>query len=52
LQDNKITGKDVTPFLLAFFHEHTDGVSLQANIDLVVNNARLAGGIAMAMPPA
>jgi Uncharacterized enzyme involved in pigment biosynthesis len=52
LQDNKIIGKDVTPFLLAFFHEHTDGVSLQANIDLVVNNARLAGDIAMAMPPA
>jgi pseudouridine-5'-phosphate glycosidase len=52
LQDNKITGKEVTPFLLAFFHEHTDGVSLQANIDLVVNNARLAGDIAMAMPPA
>jgi pseudouridine-5'-phosphate glycosidase len=52
LQDNKITGKDVTPFLLAFFNEHTDGVSLQANIDLVVNNARLAGDIAMAMPTA
>ncbi len=52
LQDNKITGKDVTPFLLAFFHENTDGVSLQANIDLVVNNARLAGDIAMAMPTA
>jgi pseudouridine-5'-phosphate glycosidase len=52
LQDNKITGKDVTPFLLAFFHEHTNGVSLQANIDLVVNNARLAGDIAMAIPAA
>ena len=52
LQDNKITGKDVTPFLLAFFHDHTDGASLQANIDLVVNNASLAGDIAMAMPTA
>lgn len=50
LQDQKITGKDVTPFLLGFFHEHTDGVSLQANIDLVVNNARLGGEIATAMP--
>ena len=48
LQDNKITGKDVTPFLLGYFHEHTHGVSLQANIDLVVSNARLAGEIAMA----
>jgi pseudouridine-5'-phosphate glycosidase len=49
LQDNKITGKDVTPFLLGYFHEHTHGVSLQANIDLVVNNARLAGDIATAL---
>jgi len=49
LRDNKITSKDVTPFLLGFFHEHTDGVSLQANIDLVVNNASLAGEIASAM---
>jgi len=49
LQDNKITGKEVTPFLLGYFHEHTHGVSLQANIDLVVNNARLAGDIATAL---
>ncbi len=48
LQENRITGKDVTPFLLAHFHEHTDGVSLQANIDLVVSNAELAGDIATA----
>ena len=52
LQDNTISGKEVTPFLLAFFHEHTDGVSLQANIDLVVDNARLAGEIARAIPTA
>ena len=49
LQENKMTGKDVTPFLLRYFHEHTDGVSLQANIDLVVNNGRLAGDIAVAL---
>jgi pseudouridine-5'-phosphate glycosidase len=52
LQDNKITGKDVTPFMLGYFHEHTDGASLQANIDLVVNNAKLAGEIAVAIPTA
>jgi pseudouridine-5'-phosphate glycosidase len=52
LGDNNITGKDVTPFMLGYFHDHTDGVSLQANIDLVVNNARLAGEIAAAMPAA
>ncbi len=49
LQDNKITGKDVTPFLLGFFHEHTHGVSLQANIDLVLNNATLAAMIAVSL---
>jgi pseudouridine-5'-phosphate glycosidase len=49
LADHKITGKDVTPFLLGYFHEHTHGVSLQANIDLVLNNAALAANIATAM---
>ena len=52
LQDNRITGKDVTPFLLAYFHEHTHGVSLQANIDLVLNNATLAAQIAVALTKA
>ena len=52
LQDNRITGKDVTPFLLAYFHEHTHGVSLQANIDLVLNNAALAAQIAVALTKA
>lgn len=49
LQENEITGKDVTPFLLGYFHEHTHGVSLQANIDLVLNNATLAAAIAAAL---
>ncbi|HYO17614.1 MAG TPA: pseudouridine-5'-phosphate glycosidase [Dermatophilaceae bacterium] len=49
LQANKITGKDVTPFLLGFFHEHTHGVSLQANIDLVLSNATLAAQIAVSL---
>lgn len=44
-----VTGKDVTPFLLAWFHEHTHGVSLQANIDLVLGNARVAGEVAVAL---
>ncbi|HET7476043.1 MAG TPA: pseudouridine-5'-phosphate glycosidase [Dermatophilaceae bacterium] len=42
-----ITGKEVTPFLLAYFHEHTHGVSLRTNIDLVCANAALAGQIAV-----
>ena len=49
LQDDKITGKDVTPFLLGYFHEHTHGVSLQANIDLVLSNGALAAEIAVAL---
>jgi len=49
LNESRITGKGVTPFLLGFFHEHTHGASLQANIDLVLNNATLAAQIAVAL---
>jgi pseudouridylate synthase len=41
-------GKDVTPFLLDFFHRETGGVSLEANVRLVLRNARLAAEIAVA----
>lgn len=44
-----ITGKAVTPFLLQRIFELTEGKSLAANIELVLNNARLAAGIARAM---
>jgi pseudouridine-5'-phosphate glycosidase len=43
-----IRGKDVTPFLLEFFHRETQGASLAANIALVVSNARLAAEVAAA----
>jgi pseudouridine-5'-phosphate glycosidase len=43
-----VRGKDVTPFLLAYFHEATDGASLAANVALVLGNARLAGEVATA----
>ncbi len=43
-----VSGKDVTPFLLAWFHEQTGGASLAANIDLVLSNAALAARIAVA----
>ncbi|MPZ61508.1 MAG: pseudouridine-5-phosphate glycosidase [Propionibacteriales bacterium] len=42
------SGKDVTPFLLAYFHEHTRGTSLRSNVQLVLANAELAGRIAHA----
>lgn len=52
LRQRGISGKDVTPFLLALFHERTEGASLRVNIDLVLSNARLAGQIAVAAAPA
>lgn len=44
-----IAGKSVTPFLLQRIFELTEGRSLEANIALVLNNARLAAAIACAM---
>lgn len=41
-----ITGKGVTPYLLQRIFELTEGQSLEANIALVLNNARLAAAIA------
>ena len=48
MQARKITGKETTPFLLARIAERTAGRSLEANIELVKNNARVAGEIAVA----
>jgi pseudouridine-5'-phosphate glycosidase len=44
-----IRGQGVTPFVLQFLHEHSEGRTLRANRDLVVQNARLAGEIAVAL---
>jgi pseudouridine-5'-phosphate glycosidase len=43
-----IGGKEATPFLLDFFHRETGGASLDANVRLVLRNARLAAEIAAA----
>jgi pseudouridylate synthase len=43
-----VRGKDVTPFLLDFFHRETHGASLAANVALVLANARLAAEVAVA----
>ena len=43
-----VHGKDVTPFLLDFFHRETAGASLAANVALVRSNARLAAEVAAA----
>ena len=44
-----VAAKEVTPFLLQRIFELTGGRSLQSNIALVLNNARLASQIAIAM---
>ena len=41
-----VRGKQVTPFLLDWMHEHTGGASLRVNVRLVEHNARLAARIA------
>jgi len=43
-----IKGKDITPFLLGRIKEVTEGRSLETNIALVYNNARVGGQIAKA----
>ncbi|MGI9271197.1 MAG: pseudouridine-5'-phosphate glycosidase [Woeseiaceae bacterium] len=48
MQQQRITGKDTTPFLLASIVDRTDGRSLDANIQLVLNNAAVATDIAKA----
>ncbi len=45
--EKNISGKDVTPFLLAEIARITEGRSLKANIALVKNNARLAAEVAV-----
>ncbi|MDP5334491.1 MAG: pseudouridine-5'-phosphate glycosidase, partial [Paracoccaceae bacterium] len=44
-----ITGKGVTPFLLQRIFDLTGGASLEANVALVLNNARLGAAIALAL---
>jgi pseudouridylate synthase len=43
-----IVGKDVTPFLLDWFHTQTNNQSLEVNVILINANAKLAGQIALA----
>ncbi len=44
-----VTGKAITPFLLAAIREATAGKSLLANRSLLVSNARLAAEVAVAL---
>lgn len=46
-KEQGISGKDVTPYLLAELKKVTEGDSLKANIELVFNNARVGGALAV-----
>lgn len=46
LEREGVSGKDVTPRLLEYFHDNSQGESLRANVELVLANARLAGEVA------
>ncbi len=48
LERDGVTGKDVTPYLLAHFHHATGGRSLDVNVRIILRNAALAGRIAVA----
>lgn len=48
IEREHITGKAVTPFLLAHFHETTGGRSLDVNVRIILRNAALAAQIAVA----
>jgi pseudouridine-5'-phosphate glycosidase len=43
-----VRGKDVTPFLLDYFHRASGGLSLTANTEIILRNADLAARVAVA----
>jgi pseudouridine-5'-phosphate glycosidase len=43
-----VRGKDITPFLLGYIHEHTDLASVDVNVEIVLGNCALAADIACA----
>lgn len=48
-EHNGIVGKAITPFLLARVEALSGGISLEANVALILANARLAGRLAAAL---
>ena len=48
-KEQNVTGKKVTPFLLARIKQLTEGRSLETNIALVYHNAQTAARIAVAL---
>ncbi|GBM66834.1 Pseudouridine-5'-phosphate glycosidase [Araneus ventricosus] len=48
-REKNILGRDVTPFVLKRVQELSDGAALEANIGLLLNNARVGSQIAVAL---
>ena len=48
-EKRKISGRELTPFLLASMSEGSHGATLRANISLLENNARVASQIAIGL---
>ncbi len=51
-EKSNVSGRDVTPFLLARMAQLSEGATLRANIALLENNARVAAQIASALSQA
>jgi pseudouridine-5'-phosphate glycosidase len=47
-----VTGRELTPFLLAHMSWRSGGATLRANLALLENNARVAADIAVAISEA
>ena len=45
--EKQVKGKQVTPFLLQYIAQHTKGESLEANISLILHNAKVGAEIAV-----
>jgi pseudouridylate synthase len=47
-RDDDVTGQAMTPFVLSYLHRESGGRTQRANKDLIAQNSRLAGEIAVA----
>lgn len=45
---NRVSGKELTPYLLKYISEHTRGESLEANIAIIRHNAKAGAALALA----
>ena len=45
-EDATVRGKDITPFLLDYIHQHTDQTSVAVNLEIVRGNCKLGADIA------